>query len=262
MRHQRPLGVPFGPPAEGSAIGHRATGYRLRTAGISLAPRVSTAIRSALMESSHWPLAGLRLQTPHLRLRPTTESDLPAVAATLSDDVRTNPHLPHFPGLATDASRAVSAYQSYWQSVGTWSIDSWRLDLVIETADRIVGVQSLEAEDFLTLRTVDSASHLVSDARGRGWGKQARCAVLAFAFDTLDAEYAVTSAWQDNGASLGVSRALGYQPNGKSRHRSDDDGQAATMVHLRLSRTEWDATGQSTSIQISGFEQCRPLFGL
>src|SRR6476659_3415973 len=105
------------------------------------------------MESSHWPLAGLRLQTPELRLRPTTESDLPAVVATLSSDISTNPHLPRFPGLTADASRAVSAYQSYWQSVGTWSVDSWRLDLVIEAADRIVGVQSLEGEDFLTLRT-------------------------------------------------------------------------------------------------------------
>jgi RimJ/RimL family protein N-acetyltransferase len=164
--------------------------------------------------------------------------------------------------LTADASRAVSAYQSYWQSVGTWSVDSWRLDLVIEAADRIVGVQSLEGEDFLTLRTVDSASHLVSDARGRGWGKQARCAVLAFAFGTLEAEYAITSAWQDNGASLGVSRSLGYRSNGESRNRSDDDGRAATMVHLRLSRTEWDATDRSASVQISGFERCRPFFGL
>ena len=214
------------------------------------------------MESSHWPLSGLRLQTPELRLRPTTEFDLPAVVAALSNDITTNPHLPRFPGLTVDAGRAVSAYQSYWQSVGNWSIDSWRLDLVIEAGDRIVGVQSLEGEDFLTLRTVDSASYLASDVRGRGWGKQARSAVLAFAFDFLEAEFAITSAWQDNGASLGVSRSLGYQPNGESRHRSDRDGQAATMVHLRLSRTDWDASDRSASVQISGFERCRPFFGL
>ena len=86
--------------------------------------------------------------------------------------------------------------------------------------------------------------------------------VLAFAFGTLEAEYAITSAWQDNGASLGVSRSLGYRSNGESRNRSDDDGRAATMVHLRLSRTEWDATDRSASVQISGFEQSRPFFGL
>jgi RimJ/RimL family protein N-acetyltransferase len=214
------------------------------------------------MESSHWPLAGLRLRTPDLLLRPTTEADLPAVVATLWPDVARNPQLPRFPGLDESANRAVSAHQSYWQSVGNWSVDDWRLDFVVVVGERIVGVQSLEGEDFPVLRTVDSASHLAGDVRGRGWGKQARRAVLALAFGPLRAEYAITSAWQPNAASLGVSRALGYKPNGESRHRSDTGPGAETMVHLRLSRADWEATGQAGSVQISGFERCRPLFGL
>ena len=214
------------------------------------------------MESSHWPLPGLRLRTPDLLLRPTTEADLPAVVATLSADVASNPQLPRFPGLDESTSRAVSAHQSYWQSVGNWSVDGWRLDFVVVVGERIVGVQSLEGEDFPVLRTVDSASHLAGDVRGRGWGKQARRAVLALAFGPLRAEYAITSAWQHNAASLGVSRALGYKPNGESRHRSDTGLGAETMVHLRLSRADWEATGQAVSVEISGFERCRPLFGL
>ena len=150
---------------------------------------------------------------------------------------------------------------SYWQSVGNWSVDGWRLDFVVVVGERIVGVQSLEGEDFPVLRTVDSASHLARDVRGRGWGKQARRAVLALAFGPLRAEYAITSAWQHNAASLGVSRALGYKPNGESRHRSDTDLGAETMVHLRLSRADWEATGQAVFVEISGFERCRPLFG-
>jgi RimJ/RimL family protein N-acetyltransferase len=214
------------------------------------------------VELIHWPLVGLRLRTRDLVLRPTVEADLPAVVATLSADVGTNPHLPQFPGLDARSSRAVSAHQSYWQSVGNWSIGAWRLDLVIVADDRIVGVQSLEGEDFLALRTVDSASHLMMGVRGRGWGKQSRQAVLALAFGPLGAEYAITSAWESNGASLGVSRAVGYRPNGESRQRSESGQGAATMVHMRMSRAQWEATGYSSSVTISGFEPCRPFFGL
>ena len=214
------------------------------------------------MEPMHWPLPGLRLRTPDLLLRPTTEADLLAVAATLSADIASNPQLPRFPGLDESTSRAVSAHQSYWQSVGNWSVDNWRLDFVVVVGERIVGVQSLEGEDFPVLRTVDSASHLARDVRGRGWGKQARRAALALAFGPLRAEYAITSAWQHNAASLGVSRALGYKPNGESRHGSDAGQGVETMVHLRLSRADWEATGQAVSIEISGFERCRPFFGV
>ena len=104
------------------------------------------------MEPIHRPLVGLRLRTRDLVLRPTVEADLSAVVATMSADVGTNPHLPQFPGLDASCRRAVSAHQSYWQSVGNWSIGAWRLDLVIVADDRIVGVQSLEGEDFVALR--------------------------------------------------------------------------------------------------------------
>ncbi len=214
------------------------------------------------MDRSFWPLPGLRLRTSDLLLRPTTEADLPDVVATVSADVTSDPGLPRFPELDERASRAVAAQQSYWRSVGTWSVEDWRLDFVVVVGDRIIGVQSLEGKDFQVLRTVDSASHLASDARGRGWGKQARRAVLALAFGPLGAEYAITSAWHHNAASLAVSRALGYQPNGESRQRSDTGPGADTMAHLRLSRADWEASGQAASVQISGFESCRPLFGL
>ncbi|HYP45466.1 MAG TPA: GNAT family protein [Propionibacteriaceae bacterium] len=214
------------------------------------------------MDPNSWPMPELRLRTSDLLLRPTTEADLPAVAATLSSDATSNPRLPRFSALDESTSRAVSAHQSYWQSVGNWSPDSWRLDLVVTLGERIIGVQSLEGEDFLVLRTVDSASYLARDTRGRGWGKQARRAVLALAFGPLGADYAVTSAWHHNAASLGVSMALGYKANGESRERSDAGPGADTMVHLRLSRSDWEASGQAASVKISGFERCRPLFGL
>jgi RimJ/RimL family protein N-acetyltransferase len=124
----------------------------------------------------------------------------------------------------------------------------------------LVGVQELEAEDFAALRTVYSASHLIGSARGRGIGRQMRRAVLALAFGPLAAEVAVSSAWQDNHASLAVSRALGYQPNGESRHRRD--GGVDTMRYLRLSRSDWLAGNGAQGVRIEGVEPCLPYFGI
>ena len=135
----------------------------------------SCASTLSVMDPDVWPLPGLRLRTSDLLLRPTTEADLPAVAATLSADATRNPLLPRFPALDEGTSRAVSAHQSYWQSVGNWSLDSWRLDLVVVIGERIIGVQSLEGEDFLVLRTVDSASYLARDTvDGEGQAGAAR----------------------------------------------------------------------------------------
>src|SRR4029079_17602748 len=82
--------------------------------------------------------------------------------------------------------------------------------------DQVLGVQGLEGPDFRTLRTVDTSSWLATEVRGTGVGKAMRRAVLALAFDHLGAQAAITSAWHDNHGSLGVSRALGYRPNGES----------------------------------------------
>ena len=97
-------------------------------------------------------------------------------------------------------------------------------------------------------------------APGRGYGKQMRSAVLALAFGPLHAQAAITCAWHDNHASLGVSRALGYRPNGESLHAHGH--RVDVMKHMRLLRADWLANGIGDHMLITGFEDCRPLFGL
>ena len=210
----------------------------------------------------HWPLRGLRLRTPDLVLRPMVEADLDRVADELPADVGLDPSLPRFAGLDPAAARGAAVHQMYWRSLGTWSVETWRLPLVVLAADRVVGVQDLEAERFATTRTVDSSSHLVAAARGRGWGQQARRAILAFAFDVLGAERAISSAWVHNLASLGVSRALGYRRTHETTEPAEHGGGTDTMVHVELSRADWLASGQAASVRIEGADPCRPFFGL
>jgi hypothetical protein len=84
--------------------------------------------------------------------------------------------------------------------------------------------------------------------------------VLALAFGELYAEVAITSAWQDNAASLGVSRALGYAPNGESRLARG--AVVDVLTHLMLKRDAWVASGLGADVEVEGFHACRHLFGL
>ena len=198
--------------------------------------------------SRDWPLFDLRVRHAGLLLRPVTEADLEVLVDLLPDDLEQDPSLP--------ADRARAVHQGYWRALGRWDAGDWVLSMLVLRADAPVGVQVLEGSDFPRLRTVDTASWLVTAARGQGVGKAMRTAVLALAFDHLGAEAAITSAWHDNAASLGVSRALGYGDNGVHAHRRGDG--VDEMVHLRLTRAQW----RGADVQVSGLEECRHLFGV
>jgi RimJ/RimL family protein N-acetyltransferase len=157
-------------------------------------------------------------------------------------------------------TRGIVVHQAYWKAYGTWRPEAWRVSFVVSAAGQILGAQELEGNDFPALRTIDTASFLRPWARGRGYGKQMRRAVLSLAFGPMGAQAAITSAWHDNHASLGVSRALGYQPNGESLDARGDS--ADVMVHMRLLSAQWLASGAAADIHITGFEGCRHLFGL
>lgn len=133
------------------------------------------------MSSPWWPLADLRLTTPELDLRPMTEADLPSLVAILPDDLDQNPAAVRF-DVARRTQRAVTMVQSYWVSRGSWRPDAWNLMFAVCREGSLVGAQSLEAEDFAALRTVDSWSFLDTTSRGLGFGKQMRQAILSLAF--------------------------------------------------------------------------------
>jgi RimJ/RimL family protein N-acetyltransferase len=208
----------------------------------------------------YWPLFDLRLGVGDVELSPLTEQELPALAEAFPPDVELNPAATLYDVADDGVRRGIVVHQDHWKALGTWSPESWRIQFLVRSSGDIVGVQEVEGVDFLRLRTVDSASYLVQAARGRGIGKSMRRAVLALAFGPLEAEAAITSAWHDNAASLGVSRSVGYRDNGVSVSRRDDGRDI--MVHLRMTRDEWLDTDAAREIRIDGFEPCRHLFGL
>ncbi len=212
------------------------------------------------MDTRFWPMFGLRLTTHNLQLRHLTEADLASLASILPDDAEQDPASTWYPGLERDSNRAVVVHQDYWRARGNWRPESWTLSFGVFRDGELVGYQGLEGDDFARLRTVDSSSFLTGAARGHGWGKQMRAAVLALAFGTLGARFAITAAWTDNYASLAVSRALGYVSNGVTAHRRGDT--AGEMTHMRLTRERWLASGWADGVQVAGVQECMPFFGL
>ncbi|WP_422758755.1 GNAT family N-acetyltransferase [Paenarthrobacter sp. C1] len=206
----------------------------------------------------HWPLFGLRLRCDNVLLRPVQERDLPLLAAIQPPDYEHDPSAEAFPAKIWRSIGGVSSTRATG-ALGTWSPSSWCLDFAVEHDGALVGVQSLEADDFLDLRTVDSGSWLVSSARGRGVGIAMRTAVLALAFDHLNALAAVTSARSDNAASLGVSRHVGYRDNGVTMNLSGRG--LAELTHMRLTAKDWRASKAGERVTVRGFDPCGPWFG-
>ena len=208
---------------------------------------------------AYWPLLDLRLISGDLELTPLVEADLAEVVRLMPADLELNPAAPRF-AVDEPTQRGVVVHQEYWRSYGTWTTEAWRFHLAARRDGRLLGLQELEGNEFPRLRTVDTSSWLVENVRGKGIGKAMRRAVLALAFDHLGALAAITSAWHDNHASLGVSRSLGYRPNGESllvRGEGVD-----TLVHLRMTVADWRSTGGAPDVTVTGVPEALPLFGL
>ena len=207
--------------------------------------------------NEYWPLFGLRLSCRDVVLRPMREDDLPHLAAVLPDDVGHDPRLARYPSQSPAENERRLFCQGYWKALGTWHPESWDLPFVVSYDGALVGVQTLEGENFPALRTVDSASWLVPWVRGRGVGVAMRTAMLGFAFDHLGAVAAVSSATTANAASLGVSRRVGYADNGVSRI-VDTGGDVVELHHMRLTVEHWSGA----DVTVTGFPPCRPWFGM
>lgn len=207
----------------------------------------------------YWPLFGLRLIGRRIELRPTTEADLASLADLLPADSEVDPSLPSHdvdPALAP----GVALYQAYWRTWASWTAESWTIQFSVRLNGELVGVSSLEAENFPRRGVVGTGSWLAEQAQGRGVGKEMRAAVLHLAFASIGASVAETEAWHDNQASLGVSRALGYEPNGETIHVYGE--RRDRMVRMRLTRDAWMRTAPEWPTEVEGLEPCLPYFKL
>lgn len=183
-----------------------------------------------------WPLYGLAISTPRLQLRLPREEELAQLAHLAGRGVHRageRPFLtPWTDGSAEDRARAV--LRGHWDRLGGWSIEAWGLGLAVFRHGIPLGVVTLRARNFLVVREVTTSAWLGIEHQRKGYGTEARVGLLTLAFDHLGASAALSEVFQDNHASQGVSRKLGYENDGISVDARD--GEALVSDRLRLTR--------------------------
>jgi RimJ/RimL family protein N-acetyltransferase len=211
--------------------------------------------------SHPWPLFDLRIRTQRLELRLPTEVELLELAVIAAGGIHPPEEMPFAVAWTDLPSPAFerSLLQYHWGTRAQWHPEKWTLDLAVWDDGRPVGLQGLAASDFATLRTVSTGSWLGRAFQGRGIGKEMRSAVLGLAFDHLGAEVATSGSFVDNPASAAVSRALGYEENG--RDRLAPRGSAKELIRYRMTLDQWRAQPRP-AIDVSGLERALELFGV
>jgi RimJ/RimL family protein N-acetyltransferase len=86
-----------------------------------------------------------------------------------------------------------------------------------------------------------------------------RAATLHLGFAGFGAQRATTAAFVDNAPSLGVTRRLGYEPNGMSVNRRRDE--AGEQRHFVLTRNAW-AARRRDDIELVGVDAAREQLGI
>jgi RimJ/RimL family protein N-acetyltransferase len=208
-----------------------------------------------------WPQFGITVGTSRLQLRLPREEELAQLADLAGRGVHPPGERPFLTSWTdgTHADRARFVLREHWRQLATWEVHAWSLGFGVFRAGEPIGVVELRAENFPVVRQVYTSSWLGLAYHGQGYGTEARIGLLTLAFEHLGAEAALSEAFQDNHASQGVSRKLGYQPDGISVDARGDE--AVVSDRLRLTRQRWQEQPRP-AVTVTGVDACRPAFGL
>ena len=213
------------------------------------------------MPHPHWPLFDVEVRTPRLALRYADDIMLTELATLAAKGIHDPAQMPFaIPWTDIEPPQLErEAFRFWWGCRADTSPAKWNLILVALVGDTVVGSTSIGTSEFAVTRTFETGSWLGREYQGQGLGKEMRYATLQLGFDGFGAEQATTGAFTDNPASLGVTRSLGYEPNGQLRH--ERRGELAESLRFRMSREHWD-TIRRDDITLHGVEAAAEMLGL
>ncbi|MHB8466301.1 MAG: GNAT family N-acetyltransferase [Acidimicrobiales bacterium] len=207
-----------------------------------------------------WPLFDLVVRTPRLELRYPDDALLEELAEVATGEIHPPETMPFgFPW--TDVSpdeRGRSTLVHQWKTRAEWAPSAWHCGFATVVDGKVVGSQGMHSSAFAVTRTVTTGSWIAMPHQGQGIGKEMRAAVVHLAFAGLGATRCESAGFEDNPASLGVSRALGYVENGDEIHTRRDG--AGRIIRLLLTQEAWESRRRN-DITIEGLGPCMELFG-
>ncbi|GAB2571313.1 hypothetical protein GCM10027269_28600 [Kribbella endophytica] len=193
----------------------------------------------------------LRVECGELTLRVPYVNDLDKLMAVFDDDFNLEPQ----PRPATELVQARQGILTRIErnphpSGSEW----WNLDLIVEAAPGCpIGWASLQPEDKLPGRQLESSSWVAPSYRRKGHATTIRYGLLVLAFDGLDADVAHSRARPDNVGSNTISHNLGYT-EGETTYTVP---RRTAYANWSLSRRVWEQAARPKNVGVRGHEALR-----
>lgn len=213
----------------------------------------------------HPPL-GLIVRTPRLVLQAADESCAKLLSLAVLEhgihDQGFSPFVTHW----SDADIVTVSQRVFTDALPKSCDGLWKLTFAVRTVDRPdipIGMVTLrqDEEDAEAVRT---SSWFIRPMHGKGLGTETRAALLKLAFQGLNAEKAVSSAFAFNSPSLGVTKKFGYTLVG-SEFR-EVRGRLEERLNLALTRDQWRehpaAQALSADVSWEGLAPVTKFFGI
>lgn len=213
------------------------------------------------MVHPYWPLFDVEVHTPRVSLR-YIDDELGVELATLAAGGVHDPSFMPFALAWTDVEPPQlqrNTLQYYWRTRAELEPEQWNLNFAVLADGTVIGSTGLSSRHFPTLRTFETGSWLGKAFQGRGFGKELRAASLHLGFAGLGAEVAETTAYEDNAPSIGVTRSLGYSPNGSYRNKRRDD--RAVVLRFAMTAEHWRSIRRD-DIELTGVDEVLAMLGL
>lgn len=207
-----------------------------------------------------FPVLGLRITAGELELRGISDEDIAGLSELAGRGIHP-PELMPFSTPWTDSppdAMPLRFAQWHWGTRSSFGREQWTINLSVLWEGVLVGTQGISTDHYLVTRTGETGSWLGREHQGRGIGTRMRQAMCAFMFDCLDAQEVTSGAFVDNGASVAVSRKVGYRPNGVRRMvRRPGEWQLNQVLVLTP-----ETLVRGPAITVEGLAPVRRLIGL
>lgn len=208
-----------------------------------------------------FPPLGLHVRAGTLELRPLTDEVLVDLCAVAEEGIHDPDEMPFYVPWSTAPKGELTrnTLRHHWRTRAEFCPEHWVLQLAVFDAGRLVGCQDISTHDFLVTRSGETGSWLGRGHQRQGIGTRMRRAVCALAFDHLGFEEVTSGAFVDNPASLGVSRKVGYRPDG-TRRLKRREGELA--INQRLVLTPDIFVRGEDQVEVTGAAALRAFIGL